>query len=449
MMGVSTMARRRTRKILPSTPFEVLIEGLTHDGRGIGRVDGKPVFIVGALPGERVNAIYTEIRRDYAEARVESLTQTVPSRVEPVCPSFGVCGGCSFQHVADVAQIELKQEMMAEQFRRIGRFDEIALFPPLTGPSWGYRHKARLGVKFVPLKGRVLVGFRERSSAFITDLHVCPVLHPRVGERLDDLSDLIGQLIIRDRVPQVEVAVGDHRAALVFRILEDIPPSDRDALAAFGQRFDFDIYIQRHGPDSIRAIHPAEPESLGYALPDQGLAFQFQPTDFTQVNTEINRKMVNRVIELLDPQPEDRILDLFAGIGNFTLPLAKRAGHVVGVEGSRQAVERAIHNATLNGLSNLECHIADLTQSLADCVWADQHYDKILLDPSRAGAEEVLSGVKRWGAKRIVYVSCNPSTLARDAGILVREHGYRLLGAGVMDMFPQTAHVESIALFEK
>ena len=443
------MSFKRKRRVLPCTPVRVSIESLTHDGRGIARVEGKPVFIHGTLPGEEVSFLYTDVRRDYAEGKVETLHSTAPGRVMPLCPSYGVCGGCSFQHVADAAQIELKQALLVEQFRRIGKLDGVPLFPPLTGPSWGYRHKARLGVKYVAKKGRVLVGFRERCSPFVADLAFCPVLNPKVGERLHELSDLISGLSIRDRLPQIEVAIGDVRAALVFRILEDMTEDDSQRLTDFGQRFGFDMYVQRHGPDSVAPVYPEQPEHLRYALPAEGVDFWFKPTDFTQVNIEINRKMVSRVMELLDPQPGERILDLFCGIGNFTLPLARRAGHVVGVEGGRDAVERAKENAALAGLDHAEFHVADLTQPLEGQIWAEGHYDKILLDPSRAGAEELLVVIPRWGASRIVYVSCNPSTLARDAGILVHEHGYRLMTAGVMDMFPQTAHVESIALFEK
>ncbi len=443
------MSFKRKKRILPSEPVRVTIDALTHDGRGIARVEGKPVFIHGALPGEELSFVYTGVRRDYAEGKVDALHAAVPGRVEPRCPSYGVCGGCSFQHVADATQIDLKQALLVEQFKRIAKLEEVSLLPPLTGPSWGYRHKARLGVKYVAKKGRVLVGFRERSSPFVADLEFCPVLHPQVGERLHELSELIGTLSIRERLPQIEVAVGDDRAALVFRILEDMTDADGERLCEFGQKFGFDIYVQRHGPDSVTPVFPEQPALLGYALPEEGVEFRFKPTDFTQVNIEINRKMVRRVMELLDPQPGDRILDLFCGIGNFTLPLATRAGEVVGIEGGREAVERAAENAALAGLSHVEFHVADLTQPLAGQSWAEGRYDKILLDPSRAGAEEVLAGIPRWGAGRIVYVSCNPSTLARDTGILVHEHGYRLVTAGVMDMFPQTAHVESIALFEK
>jgi 23S rRNA (uracil1939-C5)-methyltransferase len=443
------MAARARKKPLPQEAFPAHIESFAHDGRGVARVDGKAVFIDGALPGEDVTFVYTAVRRDYAEGKIEEVVTPAPGRVQPRCPSFGVCGGCSFQHLTDAAQIEEKQKLLVDQFRRIGKIDEVPLWPPLTGPHWGYRRKARLGVKYVPKKGRVLVGFRERSSPFIADLEFCPVLHPKVGERLQDLSELIGSLSIKDRLPQIEVAVGDERAALVFRILEDASPDDLDRLKAFGMRFEFDIYVQRHGPDSVVPLYPENPPMLSYALLNQGIEFRFEPTDFTQVNVDINRKMVDRVMEVLDPAEGEAVLDLFCGIGNFTLPIAKRAQSVVGVEGSSESVERARQNAEANGIDNVEFHVADLSQALNDAAWANRRYDKILLDPSRAGAEEVLSYVPRWGAGRIVFVSCNPSTLARDAGILVHQHGYRLIRAGVMDMFPQTAHVESIALFEK
>ena len=422
---------------------------MTHDGRGIARVDGRPVFIHGALPGEDVEFLYTDRRRDYAEGRLLAVHSAASERVEPRCPSFGVCGGCSFQHVADSEQIRLKQELLVEQFRRIGGLNEVPLAPPLTGPCWGYRDKARLGVKFVAKKGRVLVGFRERSSPYITDLAFCPVLHPAVGERLQELSILIGGLSVRERLPQIEVAVGEHRAALVFRILDDLTAADEDALRKFGSHYGFDIYTQRQGPDSVRLLYPEQMELLSYRLEEQGIEFHFHPTDFTQVNIEINRLMVNRVMTWLDPQPGERLLDLFCGIGNFSLPLATRAGQVVGVEGSAEAVRRAKENAAANRLGNVDFHEADLAGDWVDAAWASTSYDKILLDPSRAGAEKVAESMERWRARRVVYVSCNPSTLARDAAIMMRKAGYRLIKAGVMDMFPQTAHVESIAWFEK
>ena len=443
------MAIRRKRKPLPQDPVRVEIESLTHDGRGIARIEGIPVFIHGALPGEEVSFLYTDRRRDFREGKTLEVHRAAPHRVEPPCPSYGICGGCSFQHVRDDAQIEIKQALLVEQFHRVAKLTDIALFEPMTGPGWGYRQKARLGVKFVIKKGRVLVGFRERSTPFVADLPGCPVLDPRVGTHFEDLAKLIEGLSIRDRVPQIEVAMGDAATALVFRILEDLTPSDEAALIAFGEAFDLAIEVQRQGPESVRALYRPGDQDLSYELPDEGIHFRFKSTDFTQVNMAINRKMVARVMALLDPGPNDRVLDLFSGIGNFTLPLAKRARWVVGVEGSETAVRRALENAESNQLQNIECYAQDLTKSLADCSWAKGRFDKLLLDPSRAGALEVLDHIPDWAPERIVYVSCNPSTLARDAGILVHQQGYRLVGAGVMDMFPQTAHVESIAVFER
>lgn len=443
------MSQRPNRKKLPETPVLTRIESFAHDLRGVAHVDGKAVFIDGALPGEALTFVYTLIKRDFAEGRVESLITPSPHRVEPRCAHFGVCGGCGLQHLDETRQIAEKQSLLLEQFRRIGKVEPQALWEPLTGPLWGYRHKARLGVKWVAKKGKMLVGFREKASAFVAEIEFCPVLHPQVGERLRDLAEMLGLLSIKERVPQIEVAVGEGRAALVFRVLDQPSPEDLDVLRGFGQRFGFDIYLQPKGPDSVFALWPENPLLLSYALPESGLEFRFQPTDFTQVNVEINRKMVERVLETLDPQPGEAILDLFCGIGNFTLPLARRAGQVVGVEGGAEAVARARQNAQDNGLGNVEFHLADLSQPQEGVAWAKRRYDKVLLDPSRAGAMEILAYAGHWQASRIVYVSCNPSTLARDAGILVHEHGYKLLRAGVMDMFPHTAHVESIALFER
>ncbi|WP_045223764.1 23S rRNA (uracil(1939)-C(5))-methyltransferase RlmD [Methyloterricola oryzae] len=443
------MSRRPKRKPLPQTPFGARVESFAHDGRGVSHVDGKAVFIDGALPGEDVRFVYTQIRRDFAEGRAVEILEPAAERVAPRCAHFGVCGGCSLQHLAEGAQIQEKQALLLEQFRRLGKVEPEALFEPLIGPHWGYRHKARLGVKWVAKKDRVLVGFREKASAFIAEIEQCPVLHPAVGEHLTDLAAMIAGLSIREKLPQIEVAVGDVRCALVFRVLQPPSSEDLERLSAFGEHYAFDIYLQPQGPDSVFPLHPQTPPPLTYALPAHGVEFRFKPTDFTQVNVQINRQMVDRVLELLDPQGHETLLDLFCGIGNFTLPLARRAAQVVGVEGGAEAVARARENAEANGLANVQFHVADLTQPQDQAAWATARYDKVLLDPSRAGALEVLQYTKKWQARRIVYVSCNPSTLARDAGVLVHEHGYRLLSAGVMDMFPHTSHVESIALFEK
>lgn len=444
------MAQRRRRKALPPQgSFDLKIESMTHDGRGVGRIDGKPIFVHGTLPGEEITFEYTEVRRDFAEGRVVEVRTPSASRSAAACEHYGVCGGCSFQHVQDAEQIRIKQGLLLDQFQRIGKLEEFPIFAPLTGPSWGYRQKARLGVKYVAKKGKVLVGFRERSSPFITEIDRCPVLDPRVGSKLGKIADLVHDLSIRDRLPQIEVACSDEAVALVFRILEDLNAEDIERFNRFAKEEGFLVLLQRGGPDTVVPLDPNVPVDLFYKIPDASVDFTFKATDFTQVNSAINQKMIARVMQLLDPQSNDVILDLFCGIGNFTLPLAKKAARVVGVEGSREAVERAELNAERNMLWNATFHVADLSKPVDDAPWANQRFDKILLDPSRAGALEILERVPGWGAARIVYVSCNPSTLARDAGVLVHDHGYHLQGAGVMDMFPQTAHVESLALFEK
>lgn len=443
-----TRNRQRSRRV-PEGSWEAVIEALTHDGRGIARVEGLPVFIPGVLQGERVRFSYTLMRRDFAEAQLEAVLEASPYRVEPRCPHYGICGGCSFQHVRDSDQIVLKGELLLEQFRRLGGLEDFECLPPLESETWGYRQKARLGVKYVAKKGRVLVGFREKAAPYIADLAACPVLDPRVGLELSKIAEVLGELSIRDRIPQIEVAVGDDRVALVFRLLEDLGSQDGDRLLGLGRELGYEILVQREGPESVVPLDPSGPSRLHYEVPDSRVQFSFKPTDFTQVNAGINRKMIQRVLDLLEPLESDRVLDLFCGIGNFTLPLARLAREVVGVEGSSEAVDRAKENAALNSIDQAVFHVADLTRPPGAAEWAEGPYDLLLLDPSRAGAIEILSEIPRWHPRRIVYVSCNPSTLARDAGILVHDHGYQLMRAGVMDMFPQTAHVESIAVFDR
>ncbi len=421
---------------------------MSHDGRGVAHLDGKTVFIQGALPGEEVMFTYSRKKQRYDEGIATEILAASPDRVEPLCRHFEICGGCSMQHVHPEMQIGLKQQSLLDAFERVGKVEPAEVFPPLIAPEcWGYRRKARLGVKYVPKKGRVLVGFREKGSSFLADIHSCEVLHPRVGHLLMPLSDMIGTLSIRDKVPQIEVSMGDDVCVLVFRVLE--PPSDRDItlLGKFGAEHGMHIYLQEAGPDSVRPLQ-GEPVDLNYSLPDFGVSMHFLPNDFTQVNSELNRMMVARALELLDPQGDERVLDLFCGIGNFTLPLATRADEVVGVEGDQDLVARARENAARNGIKNVSYYTANLYESLTHQPWLQGSFDKALLDPPRSGAFEVLEFLPKLGIRRIVYVSCYPGTLARDAGELVNVHGYRLLGAGVMDMFPHTAHVESIAVFE-
>lgn len=441
--------RKRTKKQLPQDPVSVTIESLTHDGRGVAHVDGKVIFIDEALPGEEVEFIYTESRKDYAEGKVVKLLTRATDRVDALCAHYGVCGGCSFQHVEASAQIRIKQDLLVDQFKRIGKTEIPKLWSPLIGPHWGYRRKARMGVKYVEKKNRVLVGFRERRHPYLAEIDSCIVMHPMVGTRLTALSDMIAGLTIRDKIPQIEVAIGEAQCVLAIRVLE--PPTDADIerMRDFAHKHQLSLCLQAKGPDTIAPL-PGEPEQIpSYALPDQDLEFKFKPAMFTQVNYDINKQMINRVLNTLALNKNDRVLDLFCGLGNFTLPMAKYAGLVVGVEGDQPLVNHAKENARHNGIENVEFYAADLSRDISDQPWANRKYNKIMLDPSRAGASEVLHYFKQWQPEQIVYVSCNPSTLARDAGILVNQLGYKLIKVGVMDMFPQTGHVESMALFEK
>ncbi|TCO83725.1 23S rRNA m(5)U-1939 methyltransferase [Plasticicumulans lactativorans] len=442
------MARPHKKPRVPEGVFSARIDDLAHDGRGVARCDGKAVFIEGALPGEQVEFRYTARRSSLDEGVVTAVLDASPDRVEPRCAHFGLCGGCSLQHLAAERQIAFKQAQLLDNLARIGKVAPAEVLAPLTGPHWGYRQKARLGVKDVAKKGRVLVGFREKHSPYLAELTRCEVLHPRVGGLLLALSELVGSLSIRARVPQIEVAVGDDAVALCFRVMDPPSDADRERLVAFAQAHAVQVLLQPGGPESTVALWP-DTEALSYRLPDFGLELAFRPFHFTQVNGAINRSMVARAIELLDVGPAHAVLDLFCGLGNFTLALARRAGRVVGVEGEASLVDWARGNAVRNGIGNAEFHVADLTADILGQAWRRGEYDRILLDPPRSGALEMMPHVAALGARRVVYVSCHPATLARDAGELVHTYGFRLLAAGVMDMFPHTAHVESIALFER
>lgn len=441
------MSRSRKPR-LPAEPVELGIDSLSHDGRGVGRIDGKAVFVDGALPGERVRARIAERHKTYDEAVVDSVLQASPLRVVPRCAHAGVCGGCSLQHLAPEAQIDAKQQVLLDNLAHIGKVMPQTVLPALRGPHWGYRTKARLGAKYVRKMQRALVGFREKHKPHLAELMRCEVLHPIVGERITELAELLADLDARERIPQIEIAVGDNATALVFRNLDALSERDASLLFGYGERTGLHIYLQPGGPDSVRLLWPDTSE-LSYALPDYGLRLVFEPTDFTQVNRAINGAMIDLALDLLDVQPDDRVLDLFCGLGNFTLPLARRCGHVIGVEGEPGLVQRARNNAARNGITNAEFHVANLADDVSIYPWLKQPFDKLLLDPPRSGAMEVIPVIARLGFRRIVYVSCNPGSLARDAGLLVNEHGYRLVKAGVMDMFPHTAHVESIALFTR
>jgi len=453
-MGGSAAKKRQA--LAAAEPFTVRIEDLTHEGYGVARRDGKAVFVEGGLPGEEVRCLYTARRSRRDEARIVEILDPSPERVEPRCAHFGVCGGCVLQHLEPAGQLAVKQRWLLDSLTHIGKVRPEQVLEPMTGPLWGYRRRARLGVKWVAKKGRVLVGFRERRGAYIADLHRCEVLDERVGGLLEELARLVESLSIRDRLPQIEVAGGDAVMSLSFRMLA--PPSEADLalLRAFGERHRFVLYLQPGGPDSVQAlfpgpsspasIPPGQREELSYRLPAFDLNLEFRPYHFVQVNAAINRQLVERACELLEIGPGDQVLDLFCGLGNFTLALARRAREVVGVEGDSSLVEWARRNAAHNDIENTVFHAADLTGDLAGQPWLQGGYDKILLDPPRSGALEMMPRIAALEAKRMVYVSCHPATLARDIGELVHRFGYRLAAAGVLDMFPHTAHVESMVL---
>lgn len=442
------MSQRRRRKPLPRPVSHITVESLSHDGRGVAHLDGKAVFIDGALPGEEVGFEYLGTHRKYDEGRVTDVHRASPDRVTPRCPHFGVCGGCSLQHLDPGAQIRAKQQVLLDNLKHIGDVVPDSVLPVLAGPVWGYRSKARLAAKYVIKKGRLLVGFREKRTPYVAELTRCEVLHASVGEHLLELAALIDRLEARARIPQIEVAVSESVTALVFRHLDPLSEVDLEQLRQFAAGQGVHVYLQPGGPATVQLLWPQH-SSLSYHLPAQDVEIRFRPTDFTQVNAAINGQMVERVLQLLALQPQDRVLDLFCGLGNFTLPMARFAGAVTGVEGEAGLVSRARENALLNGIDNARFHVADLAAEQPDPAWSGAHYDKVLLDPPRSGAAAVLPVIGRLRPGRIVYVSCHPGSLARDAGNLVKAQGYRLVAAGVMDMFPHTAHVESIAEFER
>lgn len=447
------MTRREKMRARP--PVELQIDRFSHEGRGIASLNGKLMFVEGALPGETVRASYVATHKKYDELRTEAVLTASPDRVQPPCAHFAICGGCSLQHMARSAQIRFKQEVLAEQFRHFGGITPAQWLPPLLDAELGYRRKARLGVKFVIKKNELLVGFREKQSNFLADIKRCVVLDARLGEELTALRVLINGLQMRDRIAQIEVAAGDDDVALVFRHMEPLPEPDIAALTAFCAARHWQLYLQPGGNDTVHKVYPADGDDrLHYALPDfrrpdgAALSMAFHPMDFTQVNAGLNRRMLTLALDLLDPQPQDRVLDLFCGLGNFTLPIATRAQAVIGVEGVQAMADRGTENARRNGLGNVAFYAQDLFEDFSQQSWARQGFDRILIDPARSGAEAVARYLPRFKAQRVVYVSCNPATLARDAGIL-QEGGYSLVKAGVMDMFSHTTHVESIAVFEK
>ena len=428
-------------------PETAQITDLSHEGRGVAHVEGKTVFIDDALPGELVEWQRLKRSRNFDEGKLLRVIEPSPDRVEPRCMHFGMCGGCVLQHLSVEQQLQFKQKQLTDSLTRIGKVTPREILPPLQAGTWNYRRRARLAARWVPKKNRTVVGFRERSTPYIADLQRCEVLQAPVDQLIVPLSGLVTALSIRNRVPQIEVAVADNAVALVVRVLEPLTDADMELLRRFGREHSVQMFLQPGGYETVAPIEAVAP--LEYRLPSFELTLQFLPTDFVQVNGPLNLQMIDRAAELLAPTPTDRVLDLFCGLGNFSLPLARRAAQVVGVEGEASLVARARDNAARNGLENTRFFTANLAdESIASAAWAGK-FDKVLLDPPRAGAKEVLPVVAKSGADTVLYVSCHPGSLARDAGILVHEHGYELRAAGVMDMFPHTAHVESAALFVK
>ena len=471
-MGNAILSARGEGKPGRGKPMEAaeeagVVAALTHEGEGVVR-GGKTAFVADALPGERIRFRRFRRHRQHDDGRLLEVLEPAADRAVPRCAHFGVCGGCALQHLAPESQLAAKELELRETFEHVARVMPDEWLAPLRGPVWNYRRRARLGAKYVTKKGRVVVGFRERLSPYVAALERCEVLAPPADALITPLSEMLTTLSIRERVPQIEVAVADNTTALVMRVLSPPSESDLATLRAFEQTHPVRLYLQPAGLDSVHRLRPlqlddgqasapAEPP-LTYALPKFDLTLEFLPTDFIQVNGAINEALVSRAVELLAPEPGAAVLDLFCGLGNFTLALARKAGRVVGVEGDRALVQRAEHNARRNGIETAEFHVADLSQALAAQsgpesaasvpAWAKSAFPYVLLDPPRAGAREMLTTVARMAPKRVLYISCHPGSLARDIGMLVHDHGFRLRAAGVLDMFPHTTHVESIAVLE-
>ncbi|MBN9228178.1 MULTISPECIES: 23S rRNA (uracil(1939)-C(5))-methyltransferase RlmD [Legionella] len=442
---------RRAKAKQNPTPQTAQVDNLSHDGKGIARIDGKATFIQGALPNELVEFQYTRVKKDFDEGILLNVLEPSPIRVEPKCPHYSMCGGCSLQHMNEAEQIHFKQEQLLDLLSRYGHTQPQAVLLPLVAGHWNYRNKARLSVRYVEKKQTSMVGFRERNNPrYITEINQCPVLNKKIDADIIPLRQLIDSLQDRHCIAQIEVAAGDEEVALIFRNLTSLNQEDELKIQKFAEGYQYKIFLQPGGPDSVYCFYPPKSsEYLTYTLPDYQITFSFHPTDFTQVNSALNRSMVSQAIQLMDLKSTDIVLDLFCGLGNFSLPMAKLCAKVLGVEGSKTMVERAYMNAKLNHIQNVDFYAANLDDVNEVKKLVQQPCNKVLIDPPRSGALEIVKQIDALNPERIVYVSCNPVTLARDTDILVNQKGYTLIKAGVMDMFPHTAHVESIALFEK
>jgi len=433
----------------------VLIESLDREGRGIARVEGKAIFIDGALPGELVSYASYKKKPNYEQAAATEILAPSAARVIPRCPHFGVCGGCSMQHMESHSQVAAKQRVLEDNLWRIGKVRPEVVLRPIYGQTWGYRHRARMSVRMVPKKGGALVGFHERKSSFVADMASCEVLPRRISDMIVPLRQLIAALSLPTRMPQIELAAGEEVTVLVLRILDPLSQQDEVLLQNFSTQHGIQFWLQTKGPDTAQPFFPQEAPPLYYSLPEFGVEIHFRPTDFTQVNHAVNRILVRHAVNLLDPRPGERIADLFCGLGNFSLPIASRGAQVVGVEGNAGLVRQAEDNARRNGLAaNARFEVGNLFDATSCTAFSGNRsaglgYDKLLIDPPRDGAVELVKALEENGPRRIVYVSCDPATLARDAEVLVHAKGYRLAAAGVINMFAHTSHVESIALFDK
>jgi 23S rRNA (uracil1939-C5)-methyltransferase len=440
------MAKRSRRKRIPTDTITAEVMQLNHEGRGIVHVNGKTTFLFGALPGETVEFRYIRCHRQYDEGVVTNVLKASKDRVAPLCPHFGICGGCSMQHASSDMQRAHKQSVLLEHFQHQANCQPESIMEPLYAAPWEYRRRARLSVRFVPKKEAVLVGFRERGTSFVAELNACNILHPSIGRKIKVLSDVFMQCEMKSDIAQVEVAVADNATAIVVRHMVELPETDIEKLTTFARDNHLHLYFQPKGPESIHPVFPENPEALFYEMPDHQIKMVFKPSQFTQINQDINLKMINRALELLELKKSDRALDLFCGIGNFSLPMAKYCSAVVGVEGAESSIIQAQNNAIANNIHNATFYTQDLSADLSHAVWSKDRYDKVLLDPARLGAKELMPHIAVWQPERIVYVSCNPITLARDTKDLL-QLGYHLEKAGVMDMFPHTDHIEAIALF--
>ena len=437
------------------------IESLDMDARGVGHLQnedgspGKVVFVEGALPGERVSFLTLKKKKNWEVGRMIALLRESSQRVKPKCVHYEICGGCSMQHLEPAAQVAIKQRVLEDNLWHIGKVRPQTVMRPMYGPTWGYRYRARLSVRHVKKKDTVLVGFHEKKSAFVADIGSCEILPPHVSKMLLPLRALIASLSIFEQMPQIELAVGENLTAMVLRIMAPLTADDEAKLKAFADEWEVQWWLQVKGPETALPFYPLDKE-LYYLLPEFGVKMPFKPVDFTQVNHHINRVLVAKALRLLEVQPTDRVADLFCGLGNFTLPLATQAREVVGIEGSTALTERALENAQANGLSaKTSFSTRNLFEVTTEDLLALGKFDRMLIDPPRDGAMAVCQALAGLRAsrpdllpKRIVYVSCSPSTLARDAGILTLEAGYVLSRAGVVNMFPHTSHVESMAVFD-